>query len=82
MPEEFNTNEVVTEETTKKKKVDLDGVVGAGALVMGGAAAMKLVSWAWSKAKPKVQGFAGKVANAGNEAETEEVEVVNLDESE
>lgn len=81
MPEEFNTNEVVTEETTKKKKVDLDGVVGAGALVMGGAAAMKLVSWAWSKAKPRVQGFAGKVANAGNDAEkVEESEVVDLDE--
>lgn len=81
MPEEFNTNEVVTEETTKKK-VDLDGVVGASALFASGAVAMKIGSWIWSKAKPKVQGFAGKVANAGNEAETEEVEVVNLDENE
>lgn len=64
MPEEMNIVEEVTE-TETKKKVDLDGAVGAGALVGAGIVIGKVGSWVYRKAKPKVQEFAGKVAGAG-----------------
>ena len=68
MPEEMNIVEEVTE-TETKKKVDLDGAVGAGALVGAGVVLGKLVSWGYKKAKPKVQEFAGKVAGASKDGD-------------
>ena len=65
MPEEMNITEEVTE-TEAKRKVDLNGAVGAATLVTGGLVLGKVGSWIYRKAKPKIQSFAGKVAGASN----------------
>lgn len=66
MPEE-NINVEEINETETKKKLDIDGAVGAGALVGAGVVLGKAASWAYRKVKPKIQNFASKVAGAGAE---------------